>query len=130
VKVPPFVAVEIVHQGTTLGDLISDNQAIDGHASSFLFDMGIVIFVISSAAGKAYGLFTISEVTEQMIIEELTAIIGIKAQKRKRKYLFDVLICSRRLFLLCPRQPLFSPSRGDIDEIDGIGKHAIRESPQ
>jgi hypothetical protein len=50
----------------------------------FLFNVGIVVFVIGSAASKAYGLLTMSEMAEQVIIEKLTAIIGIKAQERKR----------------------------------------------
>jgi len=70
--------------------LIFDNQTIDGHASVFLFDVGIVVFVIGSAAGKAYGLLTMSEMAQQVIIEELTTVVGIKAQERKRKHFFYV----------------------------------------
>ena len=93
----------------------------------FLFDVGIVVFVIGPAAGKAYGLLTMSEMAEQMIIEELTAIIGIKAQERKRKHFFDVFdLFQDAFFSFAPGSPLFSPSRGDIDEIDGVGKHALK----
>jgi hypothetical protein len=93
----------------------------------FLFDVGIVVFVIGSAAGKAYGLFTISEMAEQMIIEKLTAIVGIKAQKKKRKYFFDIFdLLQATFFSFASGSPLFSPSRGDIDEINGVGKHALK----
>jgi len=91
----------------------------------FLFDVGVVVFVISSATSKTYGLFTIGKMTEQMIIEELTAVVGIKAQERKRKHFFDVFdLFQDAFFSFAPDGSLFRPSGGDVGKINGIGIHA------
>jgi len=93
----------------------------------FLFDICIIVFAIGPTASKAYGLFTVSEMAEQMIVEEFAAIVGIKAQEWKREhffYIFDLFQDS--FFSFAPGSPLFSPSRGDIDEINGVGKHALK----
>jgi len=90
----------------------------------FLFYMGIIVFVIGPAASEVDRLFTISKMAQQMIIEELTTIVGIKAQEGKREHFFYVFDLLQYAFLsLAPDGPLFSPSRGDIDEINGVGKH-------
>ena len=60
-----------------------------------------------------------------MIIEKLTTIVGIKAQEREREHFFYVFDLFQNPFLsFAPDSPLFSLSRGDIDEINGVGKHA------
>src|SRR5208283_4073141 len=90
----------------------------------FLFYMGIIIFVIGSTAGEVDRLFTIGKMAVQMIIEELTTIVGIKAQEREREHFFDVFdLFQDTFFSFAPDSPLFSPSGGDIDEINGISEH-------
>ena len=97
----------------------------------FLIDVGIVVFVISPAAGETYGLFTIRKMAEQVIIEKLTPIVGIKAQERKREHYFDIFdLFQDAFFSFAPNSSLLSPSRGNVDEVNGIGNMPKRESPQ
>jgi len=37
----------------------------------FLFDVGIIVFVIGSAAGKSYRVYSMGKVSEEVVIEEL-----------------------------------------------------------
>lgn len=37
----------------------------------FLFDVGVIVFVIGPAAGKTHGMLSLGEVTEEVVIEEL-----------------------------------------------------------
>jgi len=90
----------------------------------FLFDVGVVVFVIGSAAGKVYRLFTIREMAKEMIIEELTAVVGIKAQERKWQHFFDIFDLSQyTFFTFAPDSSLLRPSCSDVGKINGIGKH-------
>jgi len=56
--------------------------------SSCFVRASFVVFMIGSAAGKIYRELTLSEMAKQVIIEELAAIVGIKAQEGKRKHFF------------------------------------------
>ena len=92
----------------------------------FLFDMGVVIFVIGSAPGEANGLFSVGEVSDEVVVEELTAIIAIKAEDGEREGFFDVFdLLQDSCFTFAPHGALFCPSGGDIGEIHGIGVHAF-----
>jgi hypothetical protein len=46
----------------------------------FLFDMSVVVFVVGSGASKLDGAFSLCEMFEEVIIEELAAVIGIEAE--------------------------------------------------
>ena len=92
-----------------------------------LFDMGVVIFVISSASGELDRLVSFGKVPEEVIIEELAAVIAIKAEDGEREVFFDVLdLFQYTRFALAPYCPLFSPAGSDIDEVNGIGVHSLR----
>lgn len=67
----------------------------------FLFDMGIVIFVISPAAGKGYRLFTFCEMAQEMIVEKLTA-HGLHQSPGTGAYIRHPGFDPERLFLLYP----------------------------
>jgi hypothetical protein len=56
----------------------------------FLFDMGVVIFVIGPASGELDGLFSLGEVFGEGSVEELMAVIAIEAEDGKREGFFDV----------------------------------------
>ncbi|HOU69443.1 MAG TPA: hypothetical protein PKW49_12860, partial [Paludibacteraceae bacterium] len=72
----PFVAVEIVHEGDHLVIVQSlIPQPLADMRPVFLFDVGVVVFVIGPAACKVYGLFSLGEMTKKVIIEKLTAIV-------------------------------------------------------
>jgi hypothetical protein len=51
----------------------------------FLFDMGIVILVVGSAAGKLDGFASLCKVSEKVVVEELGSIIRIEAKQRERQ---------------------------------------------
>src|SRR5512140_2390769 len=87
----------------------------------FLFDMGIVVFVVGSASSELCGLCSFSKVSVEVIIKELTAIVAIETEDWKRKGIFDVLnLLQDTCFTLSPDGALFGPARGDIYEVDGI----------
>jgi len=47
----------------------------------FLFDVSVVIFVVGSGASELDGVFALCEMFEEVIIEELAAIVTIKAEQ-------------------------------------------------
>ena len=49
--------------------------------SVFLFDMSVVVFVVGSRASKLDRVFPLSEMFEEVIIEELGAVVAIKAEQ-------------------------------------------------
>jgi hypothetical protein len=57
--------------------------------------------------------------SEQVVIEKLTTIVGIKPQEWKREHFFNVFDLFQNSFLsFAPDSPLLSPSGGDINEVD------------
>ena len=62
---------------------------------------------------------------QEMVIEELTAIVGIKAQEGKREHFFDIFdLFQNAFFSFAPDGPLFRPSCGNIGKVNRIGKHS------
>ena len=51
----------------------------------FLFDMGVVVFVVGSATGKLDGNFSLRKVSEKVVVEELGSVIKIEAEQGKRQ---------------------------------------------
>ena len=92
-----------------------------------LFHMGVIIFVIGSASGELDGLFSVGEVSEEVIVEELAAIIAIKAVDGEREGFFDVLnLFQDTRLAFSPYCPLLCPASSDIGEVKGIGVHSLR----
>jgi hypothetical protein len=56
----------------------------------FLFDMGIVFLVVSAAAGKLDGFFSLGEVAEEVVVKEFASVIGVEAEEGERERFFDV----------------------------------------
>ncbi len=50
----------------------------------FLFDMSVVVFVVGSRASKLDRVFPLCEMFEEVIIEELAAVVTIKAEQGER----------------------------------------------
>ena len=46
----------------------------------FLFDVSVVIFVVGPRASKLDGAFSLCKMFQEVIIEELAAIVAIKAE--------------------------------------------------
>ena len=87
----------------------------------FLFNVGIVVFVISPASGELDGMFSFGKVPLEVIVEELASIIAIEAEDGKREHFFDVFYLFQDCcFTLSPDCALFSPAGGNIHEINGI----------
>ncbi len=47
----------------------------------FLFDVSVVIFVVGSGASKLHGALSLCKMSEEVIIEELAAIVTIEAEQ-------------------------------------------------
>jgi hypothetical protein len=81
--------------------------------------------MIGSASGKLNGLFSFGKVSLEMIVEELASTVAIESKDREREGFFDVLdLFQDACFTFSPYGTLFSPTGGDIDEIDGVDIHA------
>ena len=62
---------------------------------------------------------------EEVIIEELAAIVAIEAEQGERQRLFDLFDLFEGVgFSFSPDGPLFGPAGGNIDAINGIGEHS------
>ena len=46
----------------------------------FLFDVGVIIFVIGTASGELDGLFSLGQMFEEVGIEELGSVVTVEAQ--------------------------------------------------
>ena len=46
-----------------------------------LFDMGVIIFVVSTASGELDGLFSLDKVSQEVVIEKLGSIVRIEAEQ-------------------------------------------------
>ena len=57
--------------------------------------MGIVVFVIGSAAGELDGLLPVDKMSVEVIVEELTSVIAVEAEDGEREVFSMFLICSR-----------------------------------
>jgi len=91
----------------------------------FLFDMGVIVFVISAATGKVDGMFSIGEVFEEVVIEEFPSIVAIKAKEGEGQGFFDLFDLIEGIgFAFPPDGALFGPAGGNIDTVDGIGEDA------
>ena len=72
VKEPPFMAVEFVeerHKSVVIKPIIP--QPLSYMSPVFLFDVGVIVFVIGPASGKTDGVLSMREVAVEVVIEEL-----------------------------------------------------------
>ena len=91
----------------------------------FLFDMGVVVFVVGPASGELDRLFSFGKVSLEMIVEELSSIIAIEAKQGEREGFFDVFdLFQDAGFPFSPNRSLLGPSGSDVDEVDGIDVHS------
>ena len=91
----------------------------------FLFDVGIVVFVIGSGTGELDGLISLGEVPQEVLIEKFGAVVGIEAQQREREGIFDIFeLLEDTGFTFSPEGSLFGPTGGNIDDIEGIDEHS------
>jgi len=90
----------------------------------FLFYVGVIVFVIGSASGELDGVFSVGEMSEEVMVEEFGAVIAIEAEQGEGQRLFDIFDLFQYTGLsLSPDGPLFRPAGGDVHAVDGIGEH-------
>ena len=85
----------------------------------FLFDMSIVILFVGASAGELDVLF----VTEglEVVVDKLSAIIGIDAQEFKRQSLFNLLHGLENPDLAFAHHgPTFYPGGMNVGDIEGV----------
>jgi len=90
-----------------------------------LFYMGIIIFVVRSAAGEFYGVFSFCKMPHEVIIQELRSVIAIESKEWEGEpffYVFDLL--KDTCFSFTPDGSLFRPSGGDVHGVYGICVHS------
>ena len=91
----------------------------------FLFYVGIIVFVIGSAAGESYRMFSLGKVSEEVVLKELRSVVAIEAEKGEGQQGFDVFdLFEDAMFSLAPYRSLFRPAGGDIDAVKSIDKHS------
>ena len=56
----------------------------------FLFDVSVIIFVIGTASGELDGLFSLSKMFEEVMVEELRSVVTIEAQQGERQGGFNI----------------------------------------
>lgn len=126
VEESPFLGVEVIEERDDLGvieALVAEPLADVGPV--FLFDVGVVLFVVGAAAGEVDGFSPLGEVAVEVVVEELGAVVGVEAEERERERGFDMLdLLEDTGFPFAPYGSLFGPAGGDIDGVEGIGEHA------
>ena len=87
----------------------------------FLFDVGVIIFVVGAGAGDLDWLLAVLEVADEVPIEEFRAVVAVKAEEMERDAGFDVLELFYDIDLaFAPNGALFGPSGSDIGGVERI----------
>jgi len=90
-----------------------------------LFDMGVIVFVVSTASGELDGLFSLDKVSQEVVIEKLGSVVRIEAEQWEGQGSFDIFDLFQDVsFSFTPDGTLFGPAGGDIDTVKGISEHA------
>jgi hypothetical protein len=89
----------------------------------FLFDMSVVVFVVGTGASELDGVFSICEMFEEVIVEELAAIVAIEAEQGEGQRVFDLFDLLQDIrFAFSPYSSLFRPAGGNVNAVNGIGE--------
>ena len=124
-KESPLLGIEIIEEGDHTGVIESFiAEPLTDMGPVFLFHMGVVILVIGSASGELDGAFSLGEMTQQMVIEELRSVIAIESEEAEGQSVLDMVdLFEDAGFSLSPDRSLFAPAGGDIDTVNGVGEH-------
>jgi hypothetical protein len=91
----------------------------------FLFDVSVIVFVVGTASGEPDGLFSLDKVSQEVMVEKLGTVVRIEAEQGEWQGPFDIFDLFQDVrFSFTPDSPLFGPSGGDIDAVQGIGEDA------
>src|SRR5512136_2161374 len=96
----------------------------------FLFHMSVVVLMIGSASSKLHGLVSLVQVSHQMPIQKLRAVIAVKSKQRKGQGVFDILDLPEDVgFTFAPDGSLFCPAGGNIDGVYSVEELAQQRLP-
>jgi len=109
------VGIEIIHQRDyflvfqpVITEPLTDMRPV------FLFYMGVVILMVWSAPGKLDRFDFIAEVFNEVMINELSAVIAVKSFQWEREHGLDILyLLKDTSFTFAPDSALFCPSGSD-----------------
>lgn len=121
----PFRAIEIVHERDN-GWIVEPDvtEPLTDVGPVFLFDVSIIVTVIRARTGKLDRRVPAEEVFDEMMVDELAAVVAIEAEKREWDGVFDILDLEEdAFFAFAPDGALFGPAGGDIDEVGCIDEH-------
>jgi hypothetical protein len=91
----------------------------------FLFDVGVIVFVVGSASGELDGLFSLGKVSQEVVIEEFGSVVTIETEQWEGQGSFDIFDLFQDVgFSLTPEGALFGPAGGDIHAVEGVGEGA------
>src|SRR6478735_52328 len=86
----------------------------------FLFDVGVVVFVIGTGAGDVDGRDAVTPEGEQMPVEELGAVVAVHTQERERKAVFHGFKGGGGgVLAFVPGGLLLGPARADVCQHSG-----------
>jgi len=98
------------------GHRVVGSRALADVSPVFLFDVSVIIFVIGTASGELDGLFSLSKMFEEVMVEELRSVVTIEAQQGERQAGFDIFDLLQDIrFSFSPDGSLFGPAGGDVD---------------
>ena len=96
----------------------------------FLFDVGIIVFVVGTASGEVDGLFSLDKVSQEVVVEKLGAVVRIEAEQGKGQGSFDIFDLFQDIrFSFSPDSSLLGPSGGNINAVKRIGEHTREGFP-
>ena len=124
-KESPFLGIEIIEESHDTGVIESFiAEPLTHMGPVFLFHMGVVILVIGSASGELDGAFSLGEMTQQMVIEELRSVIAIESEEAEGQSVLDMVdLFEDATFSLSPDRSLFAPAGSDIHTVNRVGEH-------
>ena len=145
----PLVAVEVVDAFDQSGVIESVVAEEMSHMRPvFLFDVGVVVFLVGACSGEVdFSGFMLAEVANEVVVEELRAVVTVEALQFKGQASLDVLdLLDDSGGAVVPHGATFGPAGVDIgerqapDEVtgqrvaamgDGIGFHeaGLRDVP-
>jgi len=135
VQEPPFGSVKFIKQLNK--DWVFESsiaQPLPDMGPVLLLDMRVVILLIWLGSSELNRMFPILEVSDQMPLEEFAAVVAIEAKDGEWQGGFDRDdLLQYRAFSFSPDSPLFSPSCGDVgdieaeDELSGHGLAAMSD---
>ena len=122
----PLVGIEAVDEGNDGGGIDAViAQQVTRVGPVFLFDMSVVIFLVRPGASEIHGAVSIGKIADEMVVEELGAVITIEGQQWKGQRVFNV----RHFFeditrAFVPHGTAFGPGGMDIGHDKAPGEIA------